>query len=1612
MGRLPAFRTGSSDSGLELGALPAYHVRTYRRCPLIARNALALFHPVIQDWFQSRFAAPTQPQMLGWPEIAAGEQTLIAAPTGSGKTLTAFLAIIDRLFRQAVTGELPAGVQVIYVSPLRALSNDMQRNLEGPLAAIQQTAKDWGLDVPPLRTGLRTGDTTPYQRSLLVKNPPQILVTTPESLYLLLTSEKSREILRSVNTVIVDEIHAIVRDKRGSHLALSLERLEALTDGPIQRIGLSATQKPIERIADFLIGRRSETTIPPGQKNSPSSSRTPTSGNVKIINVGHSRELDLAVEVPPSDLQAACSHEQWAEVNARIIELIQSHRSTLIFVNTRRLAERLTFQLTQLLGEEAVGSHHGSLSKEIRLSTEQRLKHGELKAVVATSSLELGIDVGYIDLVIQIGSPRGIAPFLQRIGRSGHALGLVPKGRLFALTRDELVECMALIRAVRNGRLDVTPIPIAPLDILAQQIVAELACMEWDVDALYALFVRAWPYCELTREVFEQVLEMLSTGLTGTEGRGRAMIYYDRINGRVKGRRSARLLALSNGGAIAEIDSVRVVLEDENTVVGSVDEDFAVESSSGDIFLLGNTSWRIQRLRGNDLIVTDAQGAPPTIPFWRGEAPGRTIELSEEIARLREEVELRLIELDRLAEHSEQGSAAGMEDTITPPAKWKPLADWLQEETHCSESATWQVVIYMAAQRAAIGLLPTQNRIVFERFFDESGGMQLVVHAPFGGRINRGWGLAFRKRFCRSFDFELQASADDDGFLLSLGPQHSFPIESLFPMMRTDNARNLLEQALLVAPMFHLRWRWNISRALFLERMRSGKKVPPALQRFRSEDMLTAVFPKLTGCQENIVGDHEIPDHPLMRQTIEDCLFEALDIDGLIEVLGKIEAGEITLIGRETREPSPFAYELLNANPYAFLDGGEIQERRARAVATRRSLSVEGLRDLGRLDPQAIADVVAEAQPEIRDADELHDLLVSRFLIPMEIGEPFPAGLHQLGLTLTSNRLHEQEGFFQVLQSEGRAVRFQWNEPTNEDGQPRSAWAAAECWGAISALFPNAFPEAPVSLPAALQKDWEPTGVLISLLRGWLETCGPVTAIQLAALLGLPIHHVFASLEAIEGEGLILRGRFIRMEGDIPSDAPEIEWCHRRLLARIHRRTISGLRQEIEAVEPAVYLEYLARAQGASSGYLKQGADGVHEVISQLQGIDLAAGAWEEFILPARVEGYRSAWLDELCLSGNVGWGRLETASRRKSTGRPMASITRSIPVSLFLRDDFPWIIRKNREPSAPVTAKNPAPVPGKPNQKEDLATLSPSARDLLGLLQEQGALFSSDLCRRLQVLPSQLNDLLGELVSWGCLTADGFAGLRQLIHSSPQASTPGLPARYRRVRPQSSGLGRWTVLNTAATAQTTRSEEEEIEEWAWQLIRRWGVVFRDLVLREPLAPQWWQLLKVYRRLEAQGELRGGRFIRSVSGEQFATSEAIRELRSVRNDDAPPQLLVISGADPLNLTGIVGSGLRIPALAAHQVAYRKGQVVGWKKGDDHWIFSDLSNAEKHLLASRWGTLSAISAPSRTDLHLKETEATAPGERKSPTSTTQELEAEKSKRRRPPRRSGVPKPFPF
>jgi ATP-dependent Lhr-like helicase len=1388
------------------------------------------FHPLIGRWFTERFRQPTEAQRLGWPAIQKGRDTLIAAPTGSGKTLTAFLASLDRLLFLALSGELKEKTYVVYVSPLRALSNDIQRNLQGPLAEILNLARAEQPDCPEIRALVRTGDTSARERQQMIRRPPHILVTTPESLYLLLTAERSRETLRGVETVIVDEIHAAARDKRGSHLALSLERLEALCQSRPVRIGLSATQKPLGEIAQFLAG---STAAPPA-----------------IVDIGHLREMDLAIETPGRELQAVCTHEHWAEVYDCLTQLIDGHRSTLIFVNTRKLAERVAHQLAGRLGEDKVLSHHGSLAHHSRQRTEQRLKEGSLKAVVATASLELGIDIGHIDLVCQLGTPRSIATFLQRIGRAGHSLGLVPKGRLFGLSREELIECLALVRAVREGRLDRVNIPRAPLDILAQQIVAAVACEEWDEGALFELVRRAYPYRDLARSDYVAILEMLAEGISAQRGRFGAYLHWDRVNRSLRARAGARLTAITCGGAIPEVADYRVVTDDENrTVVGTLDEDFAIESNGGDIFLLGNTSWRIKHVRGGEVVVSDAHGAPPTVPFWRGEAPGRTFELSAEVARLREDLVV-------------QAQGEGGSETA---------AKWLTQTCRVGQLGAGQALAYIVAQHAAAGMVPTQKQLLFERFFDESGGMQLVIHAPFGTRINRAWGLALRKRFCRTFDFELQASADDNGIVLSLGAQHSFPLEQMYKLVPSSLARDVLIQAFLAVPFFTTRWRWNATRALQLKRSLKGRRVPPYLQRMRGDDLLSAVFPAQTACQENVVGDIELPDHPLIRQTIDDCLYEASDLDGLLNVLRDIENGNIVTVGLDSREPSPFAHELLNASPYAFLDDAPLEERRARAVAARRTLSVEAMRDLGRLDPDAVAQVKNEAWPLVRNADELHDTLLSQGALPIEDRAPW-------------------QEFFNELRSAGRATEIERNEgPT--------LWVATERLPLILAVWPDARCRPEVSVPTGVRRDWLREEAIVHLIRGRIECVGPVTADELAHALRVDVADAEYALATLENQGVVLRGRF--------TATSNLEWCERRLLARIHRLTLEGLRRQIAPVPPEQFIRFLIRYQHVHPQTKLFGQPGLQALIEQLEGFEAPAGHWEKHLLPSRLQTYSSSWLDSLTFVGMAGWGRIRPprpnhaiGENGLSSGRPMKAFTRSTPITLALRDHLSWLL--------PPKGENDAIDPG--------AFLGSNARAAHESFSRHGALFPAQIAGLLQMLPGQVEDVLGELAAAGLITSDGYPALRTLIGTAPRSTS-------RRARRRNSApappAGRWTLLQSSLTKPMPSAER--IEHWCRLLLRRYGVMFRDLLGNESGAPPWQDLVRTYRRLEARGEIRGGRFVAGVAGEQYALSDVISVLRAAGNEIDEEEPLALPATDPLNLSGRIGAGQRVPALPGNSV---------------------------------------------------------------------------------------------
>ncbi|SFR95250.1 ATP-dependent helicase Lhr and Lhr-like helicase [Dyella sp. OK004] len=1488
------------------------------------------FHPAVRQWFQRTFPAPTAAQLAAWPSIREGRHTLVAAPTGSGKTLTAFLAAIDGLVREGVArgGALPDATTVVYVSPLKALSNDIHINLEAPLEGIRAELEALGLPDVAIRTAVRTGDTPQVERTLMRKVPPHILVTTPESLYILLGSESGRTMLAGTRTVIVDEIHAIAASKRGSHLALSLERLEALCQRPLLRIGLSATQKPIEEVARFLVGAGEDAALPdlappPASRGrlgggealaktfpetlsqvltppQPSPASRGGGSRCAIVDVGHTRHRDLAIEVPPVPLEAVMSNDTWELVYNRLAALVQGHRTTLVFVNTRRMAERVARHLSERMGKEVVAAHHGSLAREQRLDAEQRLKRGDLKVLVATASLELGIDIGDVDLVCQLGSPRSIAAFLQRAGRSGHAVDGTPKARLFPTTRDDLIECTALLDCVRRGELDALILPPQPLDVLAQQIVAEVACREWDEDALYAMVRRAHPYRELPREQFDGIVRMLADGFTTRRGARAAYIHRDAVHKQLRARRGARLTAVTSGGAIPDTADYLVVLEPQATVIGSVHEDFAVESLAGDIFQLGNTSYRILRVERDRLRVEDAHGVPPSIPFWLGEAPGRTNELSFGVSRLREEVSTQL---------DEGGAAAAFE--------------WLMRTLGLNESAAQQLADYLAKAKAALGVLPTQHTLVFERFFDESGGTQLVIHTPWGSRINRAWGLALRKRFCRQFNFELQAAATEDAIVLSLSTSHSFPLEEVARYLHSNTAEHVLVQALLDAPLFPVRWRWNATTALALPRFQGGRKVPPQLQRMRSEDLLAAVFPDQVACLENIVGERQIPDHPLVNQTLYDCLREAMDVDGLLHILRSLESGQIEVVARDLTAPSPLASEVLSAAPYAFLDDAPLEERRTQAVQTRRWNDAESADDLGRLDPDAIDAVREEAWPQVRSADEMHE------------------ALNVLGF-VTATEATDNQGWDDWLHALAKARRT-----TLLTSQ--QLWVCAEKLPLLQTIHPSAAMHPPIEAPVEFAAQaWSREDALLELVRGRLVGLGPVTVAQLAASLSVEPSDIDLALLSLQSEGYVMQGRFT-------PEAVDTEWCERHLLARIHRYTIGRLRREIEPVSRRDLMRFLFEWQHVAPGTRLSGPDALPAALTQLEGYEAAAGAWEAEILPARIDDYAIGWLDDLCRAGRIGWNRLRGGSG--GGGGPV----RATPIVLLPRKSMPlW--------TAMAGTSNPQDV-----------LLSSRAQAVADALREHGALFFDELMSAAHLLRTELEDALGELVAAGRVTADSFAGLRALLLPAAKRDAH----RHKRLRRHMlSGIedaGRWSLVKSllpsgepkpiallpsgekvpgradegrvlakalpSATASLDTSNQrvpspqpspprgegaraEAIEHIARTLLRRYGVVFWKLLEREASwLPSWRELLRVYHRLEARGEIRGGRFVEGLVGEQFALPEAIGKLRQVRQQPNDGQHICLSGCDPLNLVGTVLSGNRLPALIGTRVLYEDGVPV-------------------------------------------------------------------------------------
>ena len=1419
------------------------------------------FHPAVADWFQRQFGAPSEVQDRAWPAIQAGNNTLIAAPTGSGKTLAAFMAAIDQLVRDGLQFPLADETQVLYVSPLKALSNDIHRNLELPLNGIRDALLENGYADVPVRAQVRTGDTTQSERALMKRHPPHILVTTPESLFILLTSDSGRDMLKTVRSVIVDEIHALAGNKRGAHLALSLERLNQLCGTMPTRIGISATQKPIEDMASFLVGQ----------------DRQPDQRACTIVDTGHMRQRDLAIEMTGSPLEAVMANEAWDEIYQRLEQLIDQHRTTLIFVNTRRLAERAAAALAQSLGEQAVTSHHGSLSREHRLDAEQRLKSGSLRALVATASLELGIDIGDVDLVCQMGSTRSIATFLQRAGRSGHHLTGTPKARLFPLSRDDLVEAAAMMDAIRRDELDRILIPEHPLDVLAQQIIAEVSGQEWNEQALYRVFKCARPYRDLDQKQFLDVVQMLANGFHTRRGRRGAYLHRDAVNGMLRPRRGARLTAITNGGAIPDQFDYDVILQPEGLFVGSLNEDFAFESMPGDIFQLGNLSYRMLKIEQGRVFVEDAHGLPPTIPFWFGEAPGRSDELSQAVSRLRET-------LDQLLEQGQQQAL-----------------HYLEQELELDPSASVQLLEYLATTKAVFGVIPSRKTVVFERFFDETGDMHFVIHAPFGSRVNKAWGLALRKRFCRRFNFELQAAANEDNLILSLGPTHSFPLEEPAGYLAAETVEHVLIQALLDAPMFPTRWRWVTNISLAVPRMRGGKRVPAPFQRNDAEDLVALVFPDQLACFENIQGEREVPDHPLVSQVLWDCLHELMDIDGLKHVLEDIDQQRIRVIAKDLPTPSPMAHEILNARPYAFLDDTPAEERRALAVQQRRHLDPQSAADMGRLNPDAIRKVKDEAWPQPRTADELHDaLVITGFIAESEI--------------ISNERVRWQQ-YLAELQQGQRATRLQL--PSGEQ-----LWVAAERLLAMQQLCPEAVIMPSIKPLPASEAD-TPETALTEIMRSRLESLGPVTVAELAQSVNRAGSEVEQALLALEQEGFVIQGHFDPRQTDT-------EWCERGLLARIHRYTLKQLRSEIEPVSPADFMRFLFNWQGLDEP--AEGIAALERVMLQLEGVSLPAGSWEADILPARLQPYFSTELDELCSTGKLTWLRLNPPAARENRRKNPA--IRTTPLAFIFR------------PHLMIWHQNEQTVP---------EGLSSSALKVLEELRQWGASFFDELQQQTGLLKTQLETALGELVAWGLVNSDQFQGMRALI--TPQKKQSRSRRRPLMQTPLAAG-GRWSLIRP--TLQNDK-DQQRIEEIARTLLTRYGVVFRKLLDRESALPSWRELLYVFRRLEARGEIRGGRFVQGFAGEHFALPEAVSLLRDVRKKNEDEHLIAISTADPLNLTGIITPGKRIASQAGHRILYKNGKPIAVNQGgeieidekipaSEHWHIRNLLTRKYHPAA--------------------------------------------------------------
>jgi len=1434
------------------------------------------FHPTLRRWFSEAFSAPTAAQTLAWPAIAGGHSTLLLAPTGSGKTLAAFLVAIDRIMFTPPPAKADQGVRVLYVSPLKALGVDVERNLRSPLAGVRVAAERDGITYHVPTVGVRSGDTPAAERHRLNRDPPEILITTPESLYLILTS-RARDTLRTVQTVIIDEIHSLVGNKRGSHLFLSLERLEALRRSadksrtPLQRIGLSATQRPLDEVARLLGG--AEATGDAGQP--------PVPRPVQIIEAGRRKQLDLTVEVPVEDMvrlaeplfqsgSAAAGPTLpsiWPAIHPRLVELVRLHRSTMIFVNSRRLAERLAASLNELAGEELALAHHGSIAKDTRLQIEDRLKRGQLPAIVATSSLELGIDMGAVDLVIQIESPPSIASGIQRIGRAGHQVGASSTGIVFPKYRGDLLACSAATERMMSGHVEETFYPRNPLDVLAQQLVAIVSDGRISVDELYGLVRGAAPFADLPRATFENILDLLAGRYPSDDfSELRPRINWDRIAGYVAPRQGAQRVAVLNGGTIPDRGLYGVYLADaagNGSRVGELDEEMVFETHVGDVFLLGASSWRVMDITHDRVLVTPAPGEPGKMPFWKGDGPGRPAEFGRAIGELAR----RLVREPR-----------GRAETS------------LIEDHGLDRRAARNLLDYLHQQVAATGDVPSDTTIIVECFLDEVGDWRIVILSPFGARVHAPWAIAVAARLRDETPGEVDLLWCDDGIVFRL-PESDAPPPTEWFFPPPDEVEDLVVHELGATALFAARFRENAARALLLPKRRPGHRTPLWLQRRRSADLLTVAS--------------RYPDFPIVLETYRECLRDVFDLQGLVGVLREVQSRAIQVRTVETKTASPFAASVLFNYVGNFIYDGDapLAERRAQTLALdhaqlRELLGTAELRDL--LDAAAVDELARELQRlgtryPVRHADGLHDLLLKigdlrhdEFAARSAAASPAGGDLNQWLGELTAAR---------------RVIEFRIG------GETRYAAAedAARFRDALGIVPPPGLPDA---FLAAVE---DPLGDLVSR---YARTHVPFHAEDIAGRFGLGIAPIQTALLQLAARGRVLQGEFL------PGGRGR-EWVDADVLRMLKRRSLARLRQQVEPVAPEALARFLARWQGLTQP--RAGLDALLDAVEQLQGAALPASALEQHILPPRVDGYRPSDLDELCAAGEVVWRGCEALG--PDDGR----------IALYLTDHYPKL----------TAAAEPAP-----------GELAGRIRQLLA---ERGALFFDDLAAAIGGFRNDVLAALWQLVWAGEVTNDTLSPLRSLRNAArrkSRSSSSGRRAfRSRRLSKTPGSEGRWTLL--ARPAGSAYSATERQTALALQLIRRYGVLTREMVSAENVAGGFAALYPVLKAMEDSGRVRRGYFVAGLGAAQFAAPGASERLRDPEDEQTPDSCaLVLAATDPANPYGAAlawpaneNSRARPQRAAGARVLLSQGGLIGYLGRTGQQLLTFLPDVEPQRTAA-------------------------------------------------------------